>query len=273
MFLRMRSPLKSGGTLLYLLNSAWVRHCHRLLVWVVDWCASQLVRLICWQIIWQQTIQGVCWSASLAIRLLDLPYLPSGRVRLLLNLDLFWGTGQLGMFLIFPKKRTADGMASRLSVVFWPLVRLGSITVCRRQTNVTRIPKGPPSASGVNYLSDFHNISIGEGTRWSVWCRFVSVDLWNAVVCLESPSLLIEMVWVHVLHDCACPIHWKVYWRVAGIEYRAGWVHRAFDRINHQGILYNWSVLGALKVLCCLFWYSFYQINQSTLWWMVVGLN
>ena len=39
-------PLISGGPLLRLRCSAWVRHCLRLLVRVVDWCASRLVRLI-----------------------------------------------------------------------------------------------------------------------------------------------------------------------------------------------------------------------------------
>ena len=50
-------------------------------------------------------------------------------------------------------KRTADVMDPRLSVVFWPLVRLGSFPACWRQANVTPIPKGPPSSSVANYRS------------------------------------------------------------------------------------------------------------------------
>ena len=33
------------------------------------------------------------------------------------------------------------------------------------------------------------------------------------------------------------------------------------------------SVLWLLEVLCCLYWHSFYQIDHSTLWLMVVGVN
>ena len=33
------------------------------------------------------------------------------------------------------------------------------------------------------------------------------------------------------------------------------------------------SALWVLEVLCCLYWHSFCQIDHSTLWWMVVGVN
>ena len=42
----------------------------------------------------------------------------------------------------------------------------------------------------------------------------------------------------------------------------------AFDRVNHQGILYKLCSGGS--VLSIL---SFYQIDHSTLWLMVVGVN
>ena len=48
---------------------------------------------------------------------------------LLLDLDPYGGTDPLGIFPIF-LRRTADVMASRLSVVFWHLVRLGSFPAC-----------------------------------------------------------------------------------------------------------------------------------------------
>ena len=59
-------------------------------------------------------------------------------------------TGPLGMFPLF-LQRTADIMALRLSVLFRRLVRLRSFSACWRQASVTRIPKGPPSASVANY--------------------------------------------------------------------------------------------------------------------------
>ena len=54
------------------------------------------------------------------------------------------------MFPLF-LKRTTDVMATRLSVVFRWLVRLGSFPACWRQANVTPIPKGPRASSVANY--------------------------------------------------------------------------------------------------------------------------
>ena len=53
---------------------------------------------------------------------------------LLLDWDPYGSTGPLGMFPPF-HKRTADVMASRLSVVFQGLVRLGSFPACWRQAS------------------------------------------------------------------------------------------------------------------------------------------
>ena len=74
--------------------------------------------------------------------------------RLLLDLDPYGGTDPLGMFLLF-LKRTADVMASRLSIVFRRAVRLCSFQACWRQANVTAIPKGPLSSSVANYRPIF----------------------------------------------------------------------------------------------------------------------
>ena len=52
--------------------------------------------------------------------------------RLLLDLDPYGGTDHLGMFHIF-LKRTADVLATRLSVVFRRLLHLGSFPACWRQ--------------------------------------------------------------------------------------------------------------------------------------------
>ena len=58
MFLRMSSPLISGGLFFSLRCSAPVRHCLLLLVRVVDWFVSRLVGLICCRIILTQAVQG-----------------------------------------------------------------------------------------------------------------------------------------------------------------------------------------------------------------------
>ena len=47
------------------------------------------------------------------------------------------------------------------------------------------------------------------------WVYFIFLyNLWNAVVCFQPPTLLIEKVWVPVMHFCACPMHCRVHWRV-----------------------------------------------------------
>ena len=70
--------------------------------------------------------------------------------RLLFDLHPYGGTDPLRMFPLF-LKRTTYVMAPRLSEVFQWLIHLGSFPACWRQTNVTPIPKGPPSSSVANY--------------------------------------------------------------------------------------------------------------------------
>ena len=77
-----QSSRKWWFTLLSLGCSARVRHCLRSLIRVVDWCVILLVRLICCRIILTATSPGrLLIGSSLAIRLLVLPPLPSGRER------------------------------------------------------------------------------------------------------------------------------------------------------------------------------------------------
>ena len=72
-------------------------------------------------------------------------------MRLLLDLDSCVGTDPFGMLPLFLKS-TSDVLATRLSVVFWRLVRPGNLPACWIQAIVTSIPKGP--------ITDrFHNIS------------------------------------------------------------------------------------------------------------------
>ena len=49
----------------------------------------------------------------------------------------------------------ADVLAPRLCVVFWRLLRLGSLPACWRQANVIPIPKDPSSSSVANYRQIF----------------------------------------------------------------------------------------------------------------------
>ena len=110
----------------------------------------------------------------------------------------------------------------------------------------------------------FHEqIGVG-GVGLSSWCRFASVDLWNAVVCFQPPSLLIGNVLVPVMRLFECHLHCKVHWRVGR---RLG----SYRLISAQPLIGSTirefcisSVLRVLEVLCCLYRHSFYQIDHST---------
>ena len=67
----------------------------------------------------------------------------------MLDLDPYGGTDPLGMFPFL--MGTADVIASRFSVVFRRLVRLGSFPPCWREVYVTPISNCPPSFSVANY--------------------------------------------------------------------------------------------------------------------------
>ena len=69
------------------------------------------------------------------------------------------------------------------------------------------------------------------------------------------------------MHFCACRIHWKVYLRVGR---RLG----SYGLISEQPLIGSTfrelcisSVLWVLEILCFLYWYRFYRIDHSTLWW------
>ena len=104
-------------------------------------------------------------------------------------------------------------------------------------------------------------------------CRFASDDLWNAVVCFQPPSLLIGKIWVPVTHFCACRIYCKVHWRVGRrlISFRLISAQPLTRSIIREFCIS--SVMWVLEALCCLYWHSFYQIDHSTLWLTVVGVN
>ena len=147
------------------------------------------------------------------------------------------------MFPLF-LKRTADVLAPRLSVVFWRLVRLGSFPASWRQANITPIPKGPPSSSVANYRP----ISI-TSVLSKVFERLVSVrfgrfmkrigvlpttqfayrkglDTCGALLCMS--------------HTLQSALERGQEPRIVQIDFSA-----AFDRVNHQGILYK---LGSMVI-------------------------
>ena len=71
-------------------------------------------------------------------------------MRLLLDLDSYGGTDQLGMFSAF-LKWTANVLSPRFAMVFRQLFRLGCYPDCWKVANVTPVQIGPPSSSVANY--------------------------------------------------------------------------------------------------------------------------
>ena len=159
----MSSPLISGGPLLSLRCLSLVRHCLCLLIRVVDWCVSLLVRLICCWIILTASSAGrldlllTCHlSASLttfAFRLREVRHF-------LLDLDPYGPTGTLGVFPLFLRELP----------MLWPPV-FCSFPPCWRQANVAPIPKGQPSS-----VANYRPISI-ISVLSKVFERLVSVYL------------------------------------------------------------------------------------------------
>ena len=116
--------------------------------------------------------------------------------------------------------------------------------------------------------------SSGTGVCYSmsvmsnVFERFASNDLWNTVVCLQPPSLLIGKVWVPVMHFCACHISALESGqgdRTVQIDFNA-----AFDRVNHQGNLYKLCSMGIcgsmLSILIQFLSYRPQHITVDSCW-------
>ena len=134
-------------------------------------------------------------------------------------------------------QRTADVMASRLSVVSRRLIRLGSFPACWRQANVTQSPKSPPSSSVANYRP----ISI-TSVLSKVFERLLSVHHGRFMECSGVlPST--QFAYWNGLSTCdalLCVSHTLKSALESGQETRIVLIDfsAAFVRVNHQGILY-----------------------------------
>ena len=170
--------------------------------------------------------------------------------QLLLDLDFYGGTDQLGMFPLFLKK-TAVVLAPRLAVVFRRLLRLGSFPDCRRVANITQIPKGPPSSSASNYRP----ISLTPILS-RVFERLVSVRLGRFI---EGRGVLPTTQFtymkglgtcdalLYVAHTLQNALEMGQEAKIVRIDFSA-----AFDRVNHQGILFKLCSVG-IRGSCYLF--------------------
>ena len=131
----------------------------------------------------------------------------------------------------------------RLSIVFLWLVRLVSFPPCWRQECVTPIPKDPPSSSVANYLP----ISI-TSVLSKVFERLVLVHLGRF---MERNGVLLTTQFAYrkglgtcdallcVSHTLQSALNSGQEDRIEQIDFCA-----AFDRVNHQGILYRLCSVG-----------------------------
>ena len=141
-------------------------------------------------------------------------------------------------FIFFLIKRTADVMASRLSVVFRRLDRLGSFPHCWRQANVTPVPKGSPSSSVANYgpisttsvLSKvFERLLSGRLGQFMERNGVLPTTQFAYRKGLGTCDALL-----YVSHTQQSVLESGQEARIVQIDFSA-----AFDRVNHQGILFR----------------------------------
>ena len=134
-------------------------------------------------------------------------------------------------------------MASRHSVVFRRLVRLGCFPACWRQANVTPIPKGPPSSS----VANSRPISI-TSVLSKVFERLVSVRLGRF---MERSGTLptTQFAYRKGIGTCdalLCMSHTLQRALESGQEARILQIDSspAFDSVNHLCILYRLCSVG-----------------------------
>ena len=170
--------------------------------------------------------------------------------RLLLDLDSYGGTDQLGMFPLF-FKRTAEVLAPRLAVAFRRLLRLGSFPVCWRVANVTPIPKGPPASSASNCRPIYITPILSK-----VFESLVSVRLGRFMECrgvLPTTQFAYRKglgtcdALLCVAHTLQSALEMGQEARIVQIDFSA-----VFDRVNHRGFSSS-SFLWELEAQWCLF--------------------
>ena len=97
---------------------------------------------------------------------------------------------------------------------------------------------------------DFDNISI-------IWCRFVSDDLWNSVVCFHCVRFGLSERCGDTCYALSCASHTLQSALESGLEARISHIDfsAAFDidRVNHRGILYKLCSVGIGARRCVVY--------------------
>ena len=133
-------------------------------------------------------------------------------------------------------------MAPHLSVVFWQLVRLGSFLACWRQANDPNSKRSPSSS-----VANYRPISI-TSVLSKVFEHQVSVWLGQFMECsgvLPTTQFAYRKrlgtcdAFLCVSHTLQSALESGQEARIVQIDFSA-----AFDRVNHQGILYRLCSVG-----------------------------
>ena len=151
-------------------------------------------------------------------------------------------TYQLGMFPLFLRKQ----------LMFWPLdsyvvirrhVRPGSFPACLRQSNVSPISKGPPSSSVENYQPIFITSVLSKVFELLVSARLGRFMERNGVLpttqCAYRKGLGSCGALLCVSQTLQSALEGGEEARIVQIDFSS-----AFDRVNHQTILYKISSVG-----------------------------
>ena len=166
---------------------------------------------------------------------------------LLLDLDSYGGVDPVGMFPLF-YKRVAGILAPKLSAVFRKLVREGSFPQCWRKGHITPIPKGGPSSR----VEDYRPITITPVLS-KVFEKLVSFRLGRFA---EQAGILPPGQFAYrkslgccdALLSLVSPLQKALdrgeEARLVQIDFSA-----AFDRVNHELLLYLLQDLGVCGVL------------------------
>ena len=88
------------------------------------------------------------------------------------------------------------------------------------------------------------------------------LNIWNAVVYFQPPSLLIGQVWVPVMHFCTCTIPCRVHWRVGRRPGSCRW-------ISVQPLIGSTILVFSIALLCgywrfCLVYIDTVSVNPIT---------
>ena len=191
--------------------------------------------------IWQQAVQGVRWSVAHlpSVSKCSYAFMLSEIARPLLDLDPHGGINLLGMFPFFLKRTDVQA----LSVVFRRLLHLGSFTACWREVNILpqfRKDQITPMLPTMNRFL-WHQSCL---RYLSDWWRFISDDLWYAVVCFHTQFVFWKRLGTSVALICvslslqSALESWQEA-RIVQIDFRVG-----FDRVYRQGILCELCFVG-----------------------------